>query len=324
MNRKTIVSLLIIAALAIYLVVVNNQDGGNVVDLPEWDNGLDEIVISKQDSTIKLYKDDGSWVINDQKYNADPGQVSSMEKKLREMQVTDLISEKEHYQRYELEPGKALHVIARKDGETVRDFYVGKKSPTYQQTYVRIAGKEGIYLASGTLDTDFNKTVDSLRDKEILKISKNAIKSMELTYKGKTLTFNKVKVEKKPAESGDDTKKDEKKGDGEKEAEKVQEDRWTCQQYPGVELDKNQVTQLTTAFDPLRAKSFPDMKKEQVSGLLSRVVINAYDKKITVTVHREYGDNTYLATSSESEYPFVVDSFRAKKLFKTIGDLKKQ
>ncbi len=321
MNRKTLVSLLIIAVLALYLVVANNQDGGEAVDLPVWDDGLDEIVIRRQDPMIKLYRENGAWVINDEKYPADPGQVAAMEKKLKEMRVTDLISEKEHYRVYELEPDEALHVIARKDGKTVRDFYVGKKSPTYQQTYIRLSGREGIYLAPGTLDTDFGKTVDGLRDKEILKISKNAIESMDLTYKGKTLTFKKKKVEKEQTESGDAEEKDSDKGD---DVKKVQEDRWICEQYPGRELDKNQVTQLATAFDPLRAKSFADMKKNQVSGLMSRVVVHAYDKKITVTVHREFGDNTYLATSSESKYPFILDAFRAKKLFKTIGDLEKQ
>ncbi len=322
MNKKTLFSLLIIAVLAIYLVIANNQGSQPVVELTEYEDGLDEIIISRQDSNIKIYKHDGEWVINDQKFPADAGQVSTIEKKLKELNVTDLISRKKHYQRYELEADKALHVIARKDGETLRDFYVGKKSPTYQQTYIRFSGKEGIYLASGTLDTDFDKKLDSLRDKEILKIEKNAIESIRLTYRGKTLNFNKVKVEKKvdDAEDGKETAQDNNEKDNGKKV--VSQDKWICKEYPNVELDDNQVTQLVTAFDPLRAKSFPDLKKKEVRGMMSRVQLKAYDKTLTVTVHRKYDDASYLATSSESEYPFVIDEFRAKKLFKTIGDMK--
>ncbi len=322
MNKKTLFSLLIIAVLAIYLVIANNQGSQPVVELTEYEDGLDEIIISRQDSNIKIYKHDGEWVINDQKFPADAGQVSTIEKKLKELNVTDLISRKMHYQRYELEADKALHVIARKDGETLRDFYVGKKSPTYQQTYIRFSGKEGIYLASGTLDTDFDKKLDSLRDKEILKIEKNAIESIRLTYRGKTLNFNKVKVEKKvdDAEEGTETTKDDKEKDSGKKS--VSQDKWICTEYPMVALDNDQVTQLVTAFDPLRAKAFPDLKKKEVQGMMSRVQMEAYGRTITVTVHRKYDDASYLATSSESEYPFVIDEFRAKKLFKTIGDMK--
>jgi len=274
---------------------------------------------------IKIYRHDSEWVINEEKYPADAGQVSTLEKKLKELEVTDLISRKKHYQRYELEADAALRVTARKDGNTVRDFYIGKKSPTYQQTYIRFPGKEGIYLASGTLDTDFDKKIDDLRNKEVLKIGKNAIESIKLTHNGRTMSFKMVKVEKQmdeaEEEDGTITEKD---GNKKKGAEKtVSQDKWICAEYPAVELDQNKITQLITAFDPLRAKSFPDMKKQEAKGMMSRAQIKAYGKTITVTVHRKYDDTTYLATSSELDYPFVIDEFRAKKLFKTIGDLKK-
>jgi len=323
MNKKTLFSLIIIAVLALYLVIANNQGSQPVVDLAEFENGLDEIIVSRQNSDIKIYRHDGDWVINEQKFPADAGQVSTMEKKLKELNVTDLISRKKHYQRYELEADTALHVIARKDGKTVRDFYVGKKSPTYQQTYIRFPDKEGIYLASGTLDTDFDKKLDTLRDKEILKIEKNAIESIWLTYRGRTLNFNKVKVEKEvdDAKADVEIKKDVNEKDSKKKLES--QDKWICTEYPNVVLDNNQVTQLVTAFDPLRAKSFPDMKKKEVQGMMSRVQLKAYGRTITVTVHRKFDNVSYLATSSESDYPFVIDEFRAKKLFKTIGDMKK-
>jgi hypothetical protein len=323
MKKKTLFSLLIIAVLALYLVIANNRGSQPVVELQDFEDGLDEITISRQDTRIKIYRHGSDWVINEEKYPADAGQVSTIEKKLKELKVTDLISRKKYYQRYELEADNALHVIARKDGNTVRDFYVGKKSPTYQQTYIRFPGKEGIYLASGTLDTDFDKKIDDLREKEVLKIEKNAIESIMLTYRGRTLNFNRVKVEKQMDEEkdGTTTEKDDMGKEGAKKT--VSQDKWICAEYPAVKLDENQVTQLVTAFDPLRAKSFPDMKKQDVKGMMSRVQLKAYGKTITVTVHRKYDDTTYLATSSESDYPFVIDEFRAKKLFKTIGDLEK-
>jgi hypothetical protein len=321
MSKRVVVSLIIIAVLLLLLVIGKRRKTVDVPEIKKWEGTAEEILISKGDSRVRIFKKNGKWVLNEQEYLADKTAVEKLEKKINEIKVIDLISEKPHYGRYDLDDEKAIRVIATKDGVPQRDLRIGKKSSTGMQTYVKFSDRPEIYLISGKLTDDFGKKVSDLRDKVIFKVVKSGIESLRLTYKGEKLTFLKIKEEVKEEKAVDEGKKEDKKGKKVKEVEK-----WICKEYKGLKLNENTIDSILNSFNPLKADTFTDRNKDSLRNPACTVKLKAYKKDILLSIfgkskEKEY---SYLCTSSESPYVFTMSKWDVEKYFKTIGDFKKK
>lgn len=321
MNKRIVISLAVIVVLLLYLLI-DKQSGSNVPELEQWEGTADELVIKAEDNTIKIVLEGESWLLNEKKFPADKKQIENLEKKLKELMLTDLISAKPHYLRYDLTPEKAMRVTAKRKGAVLRDILIGKKSPTNKHTYIKFQDKPEIYMASGNLTTDFSKSVPDLRDKEIFKIDKGGIEKISLKYRGRTLTFSKTMVE-------DKTPPDKMKKDpANKPGPPKKEEKWVCNEYKGIELDKNKMNGIVGSFNPVRAESFPEMEKKKLrGGAQATLTVTAYKKDIVFEIfsmEQDKNKKRYLCTSSESPYVFTLSEWKAKKYFNTIEDLKKK
>jgi hypothetical protein len=317
MNRRVAISLGVIALLLFFLLIANRT---RLPDLPEpskWDTATDEILIEKGGNTLRIYRDGERWLLTDAAYPADGGAVRAMEEKLKGLALTDLISEKPLYERYDLTPDRSIHVTVKAGGAVVRNLTVGKKSSTHQHTYVRLDDRPEIYLASGNLVDELGKSLDELRDKDILKISRNAIESFEITYGGRRLSFSKTVEEKKPEKTDRDAKRNGDKGPPAQKAEK-----WICNEYRAVALDENQIDQVLTSFDPLRASAFLEDSAGPAKAPRCVVTLKAFGKTVHVSIYDKHGENRFRCTCSESKYGFLLDGWKAERYFKTIDDLR--
>lgn len=321
MSKRVIVSLVIIAVLLLLLVIGKRRKTVDIPEIKKWEGTAEEILISRADGRIRIFKKNGRWVLNEEEYLADAKTVEKLEKKINEIRVMDLISEKPHYGRYDLSAEKAIRVIAKKDGVPQRDLLVGKKSSTGMQTYVKFSDRPEIYLISGKLTDDFSKKVSDLRDKVIFKVAKSGIESLQLTYKGKRLTFLKIKPAVKEEKAKDGEKKEVKEGKKAKEVEK-----WVCKEYTGLKLNESTVDAIANSFNPLKADTFPNLDKNSLKNPICTVKLKAYKKDILLSVfgkskEKEY---SYLCASSESPYVFTISKWDVEKYFKTISDFRKK
>lgn len=317
MNRKIVMSLVVIVILVAALLVINRRHTSSVPELATYTQAADSIVVRKADAVITLNRDGTTWRINEAGYPADRGLVSTMETRMKDLALTDLISDRPHYERYDLNPAKAIEVTVKSGNTTLRHVYLGKKSSTYRHTYVRLAERPEIYLASGSLSDDFNKSIDDFRDREIVKISKGAVESFELVNRGRKLSFSKtVAAKDATAEAPHDAAKDAAKGAVEKT------DTWVCNEYKTIALDQERISQLLMSFDPLRAAGFSDADVKTLRAPACSVKIKAFGKQITLNVYRKLDENKYLCASSESPYAFTLDAWKAEKFVTTIDDLK--
>ena len=321
MSKRVIVSLVIIAVLLLLLVIGKRRKTVDIPEIKKWEGTAEEILISRADGRIRIFKKNGRWVLNEEEYLADAKTVEKLEKKINEIRVMDLISEKPHYGRYDLSAEKAIRVIAKKDGVPQRDLLIGKKSSTGMQTYVKFSDRPEIYLISGKLTDDFSKKVSDLRDKVIFKVAKSGIESLQLTYKGKRLTFLKIKPAVKEEKAKDGEKKEVKEGKKAKEVEK-----WVCKEYKGLKLNESTVDAIANSFNPLKADTFPNLDKNSLKNPICTVKLKAYKKDILLSVfgkskEKEY---SYLCTSSESPYVFTISKWDVEKYFKTISDFRKK
>lgn len=302
MNRRIIISLGIILVLILYLLFANNsKNGKNIPEIKGWEKDPDEILISKGDKKVRIYKDKGIWLVGDKGFPADDQKVDSLVDKMKEIRITDFVSEGPYYEMYNLTSDKAIRVTIQSSDAIYRDILIGKKSSTFKSSYIKFVDDKDIYLARGALTDEFNKDVAELRSKEIYSISKDAVESLELRYKGSKITFTRVEDEDK------------------KEEEKKAEKGWICNEFKGVKLNKSKVDSLVTSFSKVNAKSFPELEKKSLRGTLCIVMGRAYDKNVTLSIHSKK-DDEYICSSSESPYVFTLSQWNAERFFKTLSD----
>lgn len=307
MNKKILISCSIIAVLLLYIIVSNVKRSNDVPNLPKWEGSADEVLITSREGVIKLYKKEGNWVAGENAYPADAKVIGEIEKRFKEIHLADLISSKGYYAKYDLTPDKYIEVILKKGGTTLRKFKIGKKSSTNRHTFIRINDQPEIYLADGTFDIVLNKSLDDFRDREVLKVNREAVSAFTVEYLGRTYAFSREQVKKEDEKSAA-------KNGGKKPA-RLSWGNWRCRGYESVQLDKSKVEALLQSLDPLRASSFPETPKKRLPWKVCTVQIKSGQKDITLTIYKE--DALYMATTSEIPYIFTVDKWNIEKLFIT-------
>ncbi|HOT46243.1 MAG TPA: DUF4340 domain-containing protein [Spirochaetota bacterium] len=307
MNKKLAISVAVIAVLLLIVIISNVKRSRDVPELPEIKAGSDEILINREAGVIRLFKKDGKWVAGDKAYPADANKAGEIEKRFKEMRLTDLISSKGYYSRYDLTPDKYVEVILKKGDTILRRFKVGKKSPTNRHTFVKIDDRPEIYLAEGTFDMVLNKELDDFRDREVLKVGRDAVSALTVEYQGMNFAFTRTREAK--TDTGAGKKNDEKKQKGQAWGS------WTCRGYETVKLNDSMVDGLVQALDPLRAASFLDMPKEALTQRVCSVQVKAGEREMILTVYR-YNEK-YAAATSEYPYVFEVEKYAIERFFIT-------
>jgi hypothetical protein len=301
MNKKIAISVSIIGVLLLYLLASNIKRSSGIPDLPQMKGSADEIIVTSGSGAVTLLKKEGKWTVGENGYPADAKVIGEIEKRFKEINVTDLISSKGYYAKYDLTPDKYIEVIIKKKGMIFRKFKIGKKSPTNRHTFIRIGDQPEIFLAEGTFDLVMNKSIDDFREREMLKIAPDTVSDITVEYQGRTFAFFRT-AEKKAAD------KQAKKGGN-------VWGKWACRGYEGVQLDEARVGALLNPLNPLRAKSFPDTQKELMPPKVCMVKLKASSKEVQLTVFAK-GD-TYIASTSESPFAFGVEKWSIEKYFVT-------
>ncbi|HQL84082.1 MAG TPA: hypothetical protein PK307_17925, partial [Spirochaetota bacterium] len=132
MGKRIGISVGIIAVLLLYVIIANIRRSPDVPDLSLPDGAIDEILVTRSLGTIRIFKKDGKWVVTDEAFPADAKIIGELEKRFREIRLSDLISSKGYYARYDLTPDKYTEVIFKKGDKAIQDFKIGKKSSTSQ------------------------------------------------------------------------------------------------------------------------------------------------------------------------------------------------
>ncbi len=318
-NRRIVISFGIIIVLVFFLIISGrDKKSGEIPGIRSFDSA-DEIIIVKRSKTVRLYKKDNKWLVNEQAYPADQAKAESLVKQMKELDITDFISKEPFLAKYELDPEKAVRVTVKDKGKEQRDIFIGKASPTYRSAYVKFEKDPRVFLAEGNLSNDFNKDADDLRDKQIYKFGRDEVVYFELQYNGR-LSFEKrtEEIEEK-SEAKDGKGLNEK--DKQKEKKKVKVESWICREYRNTAIDKNKIDNFVSSFSSINADSYPPLEKKDVFGLVCSIKTKVYGKDIDLKIHKKDKEN-YLCTSSESPYVFAVREENVKKFFKGLADFK--
>ena len=316
MNRKKLlISASIIIVLTGYIIVKNMKKSTNLPELSAWNNEINFIEIKKNNSIIKIVKKEKKWLINDALYPADMRIIEDIKSKIKNLRIVDLVSKKGFYNKYDLTSEKGISVIVKKDGKSVRELLIGKKSPTNKHTFIKINNKPEIYLVSGIFDGNFSKTADELREKLIFSVKNESISGFEIKYKNRSFQFNKTFVEKKQDKENKSKLKEKTKIDINKKPEKIE--KWTAKGYDYTKIPTSKINSLLSGLNALTAVSFSTIEKNILTNPTCSIKIKSENKEIELNIFQmdKDKDKRFIATSSESPYVFTLDEWRVKKFF---------
>ena len=316
MNKKILLSLGAAIVLLAYIFLRDYKPSGTP-DLEKWEGEVTEMSVDRPSGSIQLKKKAGVWNISPGEYPADSAVVNGMIKKAKDLELIDVVSGEKRYVRYDLVPEKQIRVELKKDGRAVRILFVGKKTSTGRQTYIRVEGIPGVLLADGTFQGEFEKKIDDIRDKEILRVTRDSVESFGINCGGKKLSFYKKAEEaekKEKAEKGKDEK-----------APLNPKTSWVCRGYEGVALDTNRVDAIISSLNPLKASGFRKDGKKGLSVPLCSVKIKIMNRDISFYIYSKDSEGRYPVSTSESEYVYFADEWKVKKyMVKGIGEIRKK
>ena len=220
--------------------------------------------------------------------------------RIRDLDITDTVSEKTFYEQYGLTPEKATIVTVKNGDRVLRKLIVGDAASTGRHTYVRLDDRAAVYQMAGTFSEDMNLNAEQYRDKEICNAVIDRIKGLTISYKGKTFNLYKKPADVPVAADPKKTKK---------------EDRWFCRELGDVMLDSGRMRPLLSSFAPLRASGFAAEKPEALGRKTATVSLTLDSGNVTLSIYEHKEEKKYAVVSPQSPYVFLLDEWKAKKYF---------
>ena len=317
MNKKTLVILGIIAALAAAIIIQRTVHFSSVPSVSAWEGTADEVVIRKGTAPeIRIAKKEGAWFVGAQNYPAEESIVSTLVKKLDEFKLSDLVTKKEFYERFDLSDDRAVRVTVKGNGKVLRDILVGKKSGAGDNTYVKFPDKKEVYLAGGSLSFELGKDVEGFRSHTLLKCPIETMESIAVKYKGQNYTLVRT-VETVPAST--------EKAKDAKKPETVSADKWSLAGSTAA-LDQDKVKNFAGEFGNIMAQSFvPDADVKKKSGTPQcEITIKSGGRDLLIKVfgpEGKDGKDGYALLSGENPWLAIVNKTKSESIMKALKDL---
>lgn len=301
-KKEYIILAILIAALSAYLVL--HKEGRLHYKLPRLEklNGKDitKLTLKDASSDIKLERKDGKWFILPEKFPADSALVDRMKRKISSLTLTALASGPGYDSIYGLDDSGAIKVGAYSGDKVLRGFEVGKSAPAGRQTFVKLRGDGRVFYADGNLRYLFYKKINDLRDKTVL--SFNDIITGLTIKKGRRKS---VFAEATPKVSG-------------KSGRKSPTPTWLT--ASGSKADGEKIDKIISTLSNLSCNGFVPSKTKEGFKHPAYVVTLKGKESYSLSLFKKEGDK-YPALSSQSAYPFYLESWQAESIIKNLDIL---
>ena len=322
LKKEYLILLLIIVALSAYLILHSQNQTHFVLPQPVKTDSqkINRLMITNNGEHIELDKKDDKWDVGPKAYAADAVKVRNMVKAATDLTISDLISESGNYERYDLNDDRKIDVQAFADDTMVRNFAVGKASPTYQHTFVRLADDPNVYTARGQLRHTFSHTISDLRDLTVLSFEKDAITGLGIQKGKQSLTLTKAEI--LPAtkkQTGDKATPTEKKETGAQP-----QPQW--QDPSGKPMDQATVLQLLNEFSNFKCSAYmADDAAKDLKDKTPRWTLNFKAGKgnhiFSVFDNPDSKATEFSALASSGPYAFTITKSKEENIEKSIDKL---
>ncbi|MFH2092815.1 MAG: DUF4340 domain-containing protein [Pseudomonadota bacterium] len=302
MKKEYYILTILIVCLSAYLWFhTENRDNYKLPDIPKIDtSSITSILIEKKDGPVQFTRKDKNWTLTDKNFPADMNLVEILLDTLKTFKLTALVSQTSDLKRYELDQENQIHVMVTFGEKGRFEFFAGKEAPSFNHTFVMLAGDKNVYHAKGSFRNDFDQDVNAFRDKTILKVTADAVKQ---------LTVSKGKIS-KTLNSKESTDK-----------EKTTVKTW--QTADGKPVDTKTINDFLASIAYLKCDTYADdniQNKLNKAAPICSIQIDAQEKTQFFLYTLDGSDDTY-GTSSLNDYVFVLSDFDAKEIISNIETL---
>jgi hypothetical protein len=267
---------------------------------------ITKVEVTRAGNTTLLTKKGTSWYISGPNWRADQTKISEMLDKLSTLTITDLVSESNAYERYQLDDKSKLALKAFSGNEIRREFSIGKTAPTNSHTYIRLPGDSKVYLASGDLPRLFTAPTAELRDMLVLGFASDQITSIKIIEAGKSTVLSKEEL---PADKS------------QKETAKDAVKLFTWKTDRGETVDKAVIDPFLAGLSRLYCEKYLD---DSMKASLANPAITLTLKGVntfTLSIYEKQGE-IIPAISSQSESPFAFPGYKLETLKKSLDEIR--
>ncbi|MES2726038.1 MAG: DUF4340 domain-containing protein [Bacteroidota bacterium] len=193
MNKKILISILVLVAVGIVYYVVNKKPWGiNYKDIADFaiedTSSIDKIfIVDREGNNVTLTKkENGYWLVNNNK-RADNSKMELLLFTMKTMKVLRPVSENEHNTAIGNLATEGIKAEFYSKNNTVKTLYIGSSTPEQNGTYMLIEGSSKAYATHipgffGFLTTRFISDSLVWRDRTVFNYTPEQIKKIEINY----------------------------------------------------------------------------------------------------------------------------------------------
>jgi signal recognition particle subunit SEC65 len=311
-KKEYIILAVIIAALSLYLSQRStDRTLYQLPDVPKISNSdITKIEIDKKSTSIAISKKGDSWKIGPKKYPADTLKVKNMLDVMEKLTLTALVSESKSYNRYNLDDDHKITVKTFDKDKLKLELDIGKAASSFRHTFVKIAGDERVFHASGSFRGKFDTTVDDLRDKAVLEFKIKEIGEISITKGKDKMVFSRIQIPGKTKEP-------------ETSSSKTEPLKTTWQNAAGKKANNSKINRLLTTLSDLSCEKYiSDRSKEEFkSPVYTLLLKGSKEYKLSIFEKLNKDNKDYPAISSENSYPFILSGSQVKSIMEDPGEM---
>ncbi len=157
---------------------------------PDFDKEqVAKIEIIAPDGTTTLAKQNGEWgVASMDNYPADSEGVAQLLTKVTELKNTQRVSNNpEKQSEFEVDSTGVEAKLMDANDKPLAHLFVGKITPGFLSSYVRVADSNDVYVAQGSLQSVFNKGTRTWKDRTIFDFNKGTATELNISSPDETV-----------------------------------------------------------------------------------------------------------------------------------------
>jgi len=145
-------------------------------------NEIKQIELLPQDEKIvAVINNDEEWTIQAPRtLQADSDEWNRLADQAAELKFDSILEETASDPAiFGLQPARG-HVTITTKNDTEYTVFIGDKNPTGNRTYAMVSNRDGIFLAPSSLSTTFDKKLDDLRNRTVLRFEQTEVQTMDI------------------------------------------------------------------------------------------------------------------------------------------------